>query len=557
MNYSELVEVYGNLESTPSRLEKTRIIAELLTRTPRTDIGIVPMFIMGRIFPDGSPQELGVGTGILYETILFATGMDEGKFNKLIKEEGDVGEATKKSFRLKKQTVLSTEILTIHKVSENFNKIARISGKRAQGRKIKLLSELLSNATPLEAKYLIRTILGELRAGVAEGIVKDAIAKSFDITPSVVERAYMITNDLGKVASIAMEEGEKGLKQLNVVVGVPLKAMLAQICPSIEDGLKGINKAILEIKYDGARIQIHKKGDKIKIYSRRLEDVTHALPDIVKLTRKAVTSREAIIEGEAVAVDSITHKPKAFQDILRRFRRKYSVKKMTKEIPFETYVFDILFVDGKTLIDFPFEERRRLLETIINPISKKFEIANQLITKDPFKAQSFYQNALEAGHEGIMIKNKDASYIPGKRVGTMYKLKPIMETLDLVVTGAKWGTGKRTGWMSSYMLSTKDLKTGQFLSIGRVGTGVTDQQLEEFTLKLKPLIVEDEGIIVKIKPEFVVEVAFQEIQKSTKYNSGYALRFPRVVRARYDKSQLDADDMAKVNSLYKLQKMDS
>tara|TARA_B100002003_G_scaffold251926_1_gene298998 strand:+ start:4878 stop:6551 length:1674 start_codon:yes stop_codon:yes gene_type:complete len=557
MDYSELVEVYCNLESNPSRLEKTRIIAELLTKTPRKDLGIVPILIMGRIFPDGSPQELGVGTGILYETILFATGMNEGKFNKLIKEEGDVGEATKKSFILKKQTVLSTEILTIRKVSDNFEKIARISGKRAQSRKIKLLSELLSNATPLEAKYLIRTILGELRAGVAEGIVKDAIAKSFDIVPSVVERAYMITNDLGKVAIIAMEEGEKGLKQLNVVVGVPLKAMLAQICPSIEDGLKGINKAILEIKYDGARIQIHKKGDKIKIYSRRLEDVTRALPDIVELTKKAVTSRDAIIEGEAVAVDSITHKPKAFQDLLRRFRRKYSVKKMTEEIPFETYVFDILFVDGETLIDFPFEERRRLLETIINPISKKFEIANQLITKDPFEAESFYQNALEVGHEGVMIKNKDAPYIPGKRVGTMYKIKPIMETLDLVVTGAKWGTGKRTGWMSSYMLATKDSKSGQFLSIGRVGTGVTDQQLEEFTLKLKPLIVGEEGIIVKIKPEFVVEVAFQEIQKSTKYNSGYALRFPRVVRARYDKSQLDADDMAKVSSLYKLQKMNS
>jgi DNA ligase-1 len=226
---------------------------------------------------------------------------------------------------------------------------------------------------------------------------------------------------------------------------------------------------------------------------------------------------------------------------------------MALKIPFETYLFDILYVDGATMIDDPFKERRRKLGEIIKPISRKFELARQVTTDDPVEAEDFYQEALNMGHEGIMIKNPGAPYIPGMRVGHMYKIKPVMETLDLVITGALWGTGKRAGWLSSYVLSTWDGEAGKFLYIGRVGTGVTEEQLEEFTLKLKPLIEIETGMIVKLKPELVVEVAFQEIQKSSKYDSGYALRFPRIVRVREDKSPLEADDMGRVTTLYELQ----
>lgn len=260
------------------------------------------------------------------------------------------------------------------------------------------------------------------------------------------------------------------------------------------------------------------------------------------------------MEGEAVAVDPETRRPKAFQDILRRFRRKYDVDKMTREIPFETYIFDILYVDGETMIDVPFRDRRKRLEEVIKPIARKLELAQQIITDDPRVAEKFYNQALAMGHEGVMIKNLDAPYIPGARVGHMYKIKPVMETLDLVITGGLWGTGKRTGWLSSYILAVRDSEAGGFLSVGRVGTGVTEEQLEEFTQRLKPLIESEAGTKVRVKPEVVVEVAFQEIQRSPKYKSGYALRFPRIVRIREDKSPDDADTMERIHRLYRLQR---
>jgi DNA ligase-1 len=553
MEYSELVKTYSSLEATSSRLEKTHILADFFSRTPKELLGIIPPLTMGRVFPDWSPLELGVGPGLLYDAICFVTGVSKDELKEVIREEGDAGKAAERLFSNKRQATLFSERLTVRKVYENFDKIARTSGTGTQGRKNKLLAELLSDATPIEARYLVRTILGELRAGVAEGIVRDALAKCFDIPPKVVERAYMLTNDFGKVAVTAKEKGEEGLRKLSVKVGVPLKPMLAQISPSIEKALEDVGKAAFEIKYDGARIQIHKEDNKIRIFSRRLEEVTHALPDIVADARKAIRAEEAIIEGEAVAVDPETRRPRAFQDILRRFRRKYGVEKMALKIPFETYLFDILYVDGATMIDEPFEERRRKLGEIIEPISRKFELAKQMTTDDPVEAEAFYQEALNMGHEGVMIKNPGAPYIPGARVGHMYKIKPVMETLDLVITGALWGTGKRAGWLSSYILSAWDSEAGEFLSIGRVGTGVTEEQLEEFTQRLKPSIEAEKGMSVKLKPELVVEVAFQEIQKSPKYGSGYALRFPRIVRIREDKSPREADDMERVSRLYGLQ----
>lgn len=554
MEYSQLVELYTRLESTSSKLKKTAILADFFSITPDDLLNIIPNLTMGRIFPEWSPLELGIGPGLLYDAICFVAGVSKEHLKETVKEEGDVGKAAEKLFVRKSQATLFSQKLTVARVYANFDKIARITGAGTQGKKTKLLADLLTDASPLEARYLVRTILGELRAGVAEGIVRDAIAKSFGVSAQAVERAYMLTNDFGVVAITAKKEGEEGLKKLSVRVGIPLKPMLAQLSPSIEKAIEDVGKAAFEIKYDGVRIQLHKKNGEIKIFSRRLENVTHALPDVVESSIKALKAGEVIIEGEAVAVDPETRKPRAFQDILRRFRRKYEVEKMAVEIPFETYLFDILYVDGATMIDEPFQERRRKLEAIIEPVNRKFELAQQIITDDPVVAAEFYQKALAMGHEGVMIKNLDAPYIPGARVGHMYKIKPVMETLDLVITGALWGTGKRTGWLSSYILAAWDEETGDFLSVGRVGTGVTEEQLEEFTQKLKPLIEGEAGVKVKLKPELVVEVAFQEIQKSPKYGSGYALRFPRIVRIREDKSPREADTLERVSRLYEFQK---
>ena len=554
MEYSQLVDLYTKLEATPSKLEKTSLLAEFFSKTPDDLLPIIPILTMGKIFPEGSSLDLGIGPGLLYDAVCFVTGVEKKVLKNIVREEGDVGKAVERLLSRKTQATLFSKRLTVSRVYSNFDKIARSTGSGAQGKKTKLLADLLMDATPLEARYIVRTVLGELRAGVAEGLVRDAIAKAFNVSPQAVERAYMLTNDFGVVAVTAKKKGEAGLKKLSVRVGMPIKPMLAQISPSIEDALEDIGKAAFEVKYDGARIQIHKGKHGIKIFSRRLEDVTHALPDVVEYAKKAIKAKEAIIEGEAVAVDPKTRKPKAFQDILRRFRRKYDVEKMIQEIPFETYLFDIIYVDGVTMIDEPFKERRKRLEEIIEPIEKKFELAQQIVTDDSEAAERFYQQALSMGHEGVMIKNPGAPYIPGARVGHMYKIKPVMETLDLVITGALWGTGKRAGWLSSYILAARDAETGEFLSVGRVGTGVTEEQLEEFTQRLKPLIRSETGVRVALLPELVVEVAFQEIQKSPKYESGFALRFPRIVRIRDDKGPDDADTLERIKRLYNLQR---
>ncbi len=240
--------------------------------------------------------------------------------------------------------------------------------------------------------------------------------------------------------------------------------------------------------------------------------------------------------------------------MLKRFRRKYEVEKMAKKIPFETYLFDVLYARGQSQIDETFKKRRKILEDIIEPVERKFELAQQLITKDAKDAEEFYNEAIKMGHEGLMIKNQLATYIPGARVGHMYKVKPIMETLDLVIVGALWGTGKRAGWLSSYVLGARDEEKGEFTSVGRVGTGVTEEQLAEFTDVLKPLIEFESGGEVTLKPEVVVEVAFQEIQASPQYESGFALRFPRVIKVRDDKSRDEADSLERLKGLYGAQR---
>jgi DNA ligase-1 len=553
MEYQKLAQVYERLEVTPSKLEKTDIIAGLLRDTPDELLDIVPSLLMGRVFPDQSQLELGMGPGLLFDSICFIAGVSKDTLKDTIKEEGDVGNATEKLLRKKVQSSLFTKKLEVRELYEKFEKIAKSSGPKSQEKMKRILSDLLNSATPTEAKYITRTVLDELRVGVAEGLVRDAISLVFDVPKNAVERAYMITNDFGEVAKTAKAGGEDGLLELKMKIGVPLKPMLSQIAPGIEDVLEDIDEVAFEIKYDGARIQIHKVGEKIKIFSRRLEDVTENLPDIVKCAKKGILE-DAIVEGEAVAIDPETRKPRAFQYMLKRFRRKYDIERMAKKIPFEVYLFDVLYAKGKSQIDEPFKKRRKVLENIIEPIEKKFELAEQLITSDTKEAEKFYNESLQMGHEGLMIKNQVALYIPGARVKHMYKIKPVMETLDLVIVGALWGTGKRAGWLSSYVLGAKSDETGEFAEVGRVGTGVTEEQLQEFTDVLKPLIEYESGGEVKLKPEVVVEVAFQEIQKSPQYDSGFALRFPRVMKVRDDKSTNDADNLDRLKGLYEAQR---
>jgi len=328
----------------------------------------------------------------------------------------------------------------------------------------------------------------------------------------------------------------------------PIKMMLAQVTPSIEAAIKDLGMLAVEWKFDGARVQIHKNGDSVNIFSRRLENVTLSLPDIVEAVKLHVKADSAILEGEAVAVDE-TGAPRAFQDILKRFRRKYDVEAMVREIPLTLNLFDILYLDGEVLMDQSLLRRRAQLVSCVENCDS-IKVDEQVLTDDENVVNEIYTAALNGGHEGVMLKNPEASYSPGKRGKNWLKKKPIMETLDLVVIGAEWGYGKRANLIGSYALACHNPEDGTFLPIGKVATGFSDEQLVELTEVFSELIVGESAREIELKPDVVFEIAFEEIQKSTNYDSGYALRFPRLVNVREDKSPEEAETIDRIESIY-------
>ncbi len=552
LKYSELANLYEQLEGISSKHEKTAIIASFLRKVSAEDLDKVVLLLLGRVFPPWSMEELGFGTQLMIRAIAMATGANERQIENTYKETGDLGLAAERFVAKKRQMTLFQQALTVDKVIENLRKVARVEGEGSIDKKIALVAELLTSASPKEARYVVRTVLEELRIGVAEGIIRDAISLAFNVPVDIVEKAYNLTNDLGFVAKIAKEKGKDGLQSLKLEPGKPIKVMLAQKVENVKEALEKMGgKVATEIKYDGARMQIHKRGDEIALFTRRLENVTKQFPDIVDMVRKGIDTEECIIEGEVVAIDE-NGKPRPFQMLSRRIKRKYDIEKMVREIPVELNLFDIVYLNGESLIDVPFEKRRKILENIAKPYNK-LKLAEQLISDDVQEIEKFYKKALDMGHEGIMIKNLKAPYKPGSRVGYMVKLKPTMETLDLVIVGAEWGEGKRAHWLSSYLLACRDPDTGKYLSIGKMGTGLTEDQFREMTERLKPLIIRSEGKFVEIKPNIVVEVAYEEIQKSPNYESGFALRFPRLIRIREDRGPEDVDTIYRVRRLYEEQ----
>jgi DNA ligase-1 len=489
-------------------------------------------------------------------------GISESDVVKNFKKTGDLGISVEELSTKRKQITLGRKNLTIDKVFENIQLISKQVGSKSQERKLNLITELLIQAKSKEAKYIVRTILGELRIGVAEGIVRDAIAESFNISPEDVENAWFLNPDYGEIAQIAKERGAEGLKKVKIVLGKPIMVLLAEKAPSLEDAIKSFDKVALEYKYDGARFLVHKKDEKIWIFTRRLENVTKAFPEVAELCKNNLKARECIVDGECVAINPKNKKPVPFQMLSQRIKRKYDIEKIIKEIPVELNLFDIIYLEGKALFDQTLEKRREILKSIVKTVPEKIQLAKQLITNNMKEADTFYKEALKAGHEGLIVKNLEAKYQSGRRVsGGWLKVKPVMESLDLVITGATWGTGKRVGWLGSYILSCRDPDTGKFLECGMLGTGVKEKKtnaedvtLQDMTKLLKPYIEFEKGNEVKIKPKVVIEVACEEIQKSPTYSSGYALRFPRFIRIRIDKGADEADTTQRISTLFEMQK---
>jgi DNA ligase-1 len=548
IHFIDFAEVCSKIEEISGSIAITEIVSDFFRCLDDEELSIASHFIMGKVFPEWSPYEMGVGPGLLYEAANLAYTVGKNEINDVLRSTGDIGRTFQELSKQRTQQTLFVEELTIKSVNARFVEIANKVGKGSQKMKIRLLADLFLQAAPLEARYLARLVLEELRIGVGEGIVRDAITRAFEVDVGLVERALMITNDPGVVATFSRNYGNDGLKSVELYPMRPVKMMLAQVAEGIEDALTQIPSPAIEWKFDGTRVQIHKYDGEIKIYSRKLENVTKSIPEIVAVVKSKLVADSAILDGEVIAIDE-DGKPRPFQDILRRFRRKYRVEEMRNLIPLHLYIFDILYLDGRTLIDLPLSERRQILERIA--VSYDAPIAEHHLVEDVGAIEAIYNEAIDAGHEGIMVKNQDSRYTPGKRGKNWLKIKPLMETLDLVVVGGEWGEGRRANLIGSYTLACLDPESDKLLKIGRVGTGLTDEKLLEFTEIFSDLVMREDGSEIVFKPAIVFELAYEEIQKSTKYDSGYALRFPRVIRLREDKSVEDADTIERVERLYK------
>ena len=541
MLFMDFSRCCGKLEATPGRLDMIDIISNELPGLTDEELPVFVRFVMGRIFADWSSRKLGIGPNLLYEAIGAVAGMTKEKVVGKINITGDMGQAVEELLSVKSQTTFFHEDLDLVHVYNALITIAELEGKKSQREKLLAVRRLLGNAYPLEGRYLARIMLEELRIGVGEGSVREAIAKAFSVDSALVEHAMQALNDMGEVARLA-KTGPDALRNVHITPFHPVRMMLAQQ-GSIADMIKEHGQVAAEFKYDGSRFQFHKKGNGARMYSRRLEDVTSALPDVIRQLLGA-TDHDVIIDGEVIAIKE--GKPMPFQSVLRRIRRRHDIAGAQEAIEMVPNVFDILYVDGETLIDLPLTERRKRLESAV-----KLYLAPQVVSDDTVIITKTYDDALAAGHEGIMIKVPSSPYSPGQRGKNWIKIKPEVDTLDLAVIGAEWGEGKRAHVFGSFLVACQD--AGKLVPLSRVATGFSDEQLTEVYEILKDRVIQQAGKEVTFEPSLVFEVGYSELQASQNYEGGFALRFPRFIRIRDDKDIPDIETIESIRERYKQQ----
>jgi DNA ligase-1 len=550
--FGALSELCEKFEATRQRLLMIDLAAEFLRNLEPQEVEPAVSMILGRPFPKWSQRTLDVSWATLSEIIRLVTDVRWESFSQAFSSTGDIGSATRMVFensRIKKQTVLIGRTLTIAEVRRSFESVAGAVGPGSREKKERLIRTLLSSASPVEAKYLVKIFIGEMRTGFHEGLMEQAVAKAFHVPLQIVQRSSMIMGDIGEVAAKAKIEGLAGVSGISFVLFRPVSPMLAQMASGIEEAMKEHGgRTAFEYKYDGARVQIHKLGDQVRIFSRRLTDVTESLPDTVNSASNGIEAREAILEGEIVAVDSRGH-PVPFQHLMRRFRRVHSITEMVERIPVRLYLFDMLYFDGQNLISLPYVKRRQVLAEKAG----KIPLTRQAVTESVEEATQLLTEAMNAGHEGLMAKRLDSPYTPGIRGRHWLKIKPVLEPLDLVIVAAEYGYGRRHGWLSDYSLAARDAETGEFLEVGKTFKGLTDAEIVEMTARLKELAISERHGRVLVVPRIVVEVAYNEVQKSPKYKSGMALRFARITRIREDKTAEEADTIEKVREIFEEQ----
>jgi len=530
----------------------TKWVAAFITQLEASEVKAAILMLLGRVFPKWDQRTLEISWSTLSKTILRIAGKDAQYFTWAFNQTGDVGDAARivlEAGNIRKQATLLDKHLTISEVHRSFESLAEATGAGSRVKKERSLEALLGSATPMEAKYLVKILLGEMRTGFHEGLMEAAIAEAFDVSLELVKKASMLTGDLAAVAVSAKTEGRTGLERIGFRVFRPVKPMMAQMASNVAQALKEHGgKSAFEYKFDGARIQIHKAGDRVRIFSRRLTDVTESLPEIAELIQTQAKGREMILEGEVLAVDK-DGTPMPFQHLMRRFRRTQKIQEIANTVPVQLILFDALYVDGEDLTKKPYEDRRRNLASVAGGIP----MAKQIVTDDLAAAELFLKEAVDSGHEGVMAKKLDSLYTPGLRGKKWFKIKTVLEPLDLVIVAAEYGYGRRHGWLSDYLLAARDLATGELVALGKTFKGLTDKEMIEMTQRLEQLAIGRESARIRVKPEIVVEVAYNEIQKSPKYKGGMALRFARITRIRDDKTLEEVDTLGKVRDIYEKQ----
>jgi DNA ligase-1 len=578
MEFSIISTMFEKMEKTAKRTELTSILVELLKKTPKKIIPNVVYLLQGIIRPNFEGVELGVAEKLAIRAISKSAGLPIKKIEDDYRDGGDLGLTASNILKLKTQTTFTVEKITVERVYETLFKIAKLEGKGSQDLKMKYVSSLLNDATPLEAKFVVKILLGTLRLGIAENTVMDALAIAFTgkkENKEQIENAYNVSSDLGKVSLIIATDGIDGIKKFKITLFSPIRPMLADRVQSEKDVIKKMpERFAAEYKLDGERVQIHKQSNKIILFSRRLENITQYYPDIVENVGKTLNVDEGVFEAEIVPINENTGEFLPFQELMHR-RRKYKLDEAVSQYPITVNFFDVLYYDKKDCLNLEYSERRKILERLVreDDFSK---LVPMLFVKNENEIKDFLENSINAGCEGLMLKSPDASYRAGTRGSNWLKLKreyrnELGDSLDLIVIGAYFGRGRRTGLYGTLLLATYNPEMDNFPSICKVGTGFTDESLDQLyqilsnkvILKKNPKIVSEMEADIWFEPELVLEIVASEITLSPihktgmdliRKDSGFALRFPKFTgKIRYEKAVEDASTGEEVFALYKRQ----
>jgi DNA ligase-1 len=578
LNYAVIADAYEKIEATTKRLEMTDLLVGLLKNTPKDILDKVVYLTQGKIYPDFIGLEIGVAEKLAIRALARASGRKESEIEEDLKTSGDIGETAQNFIAKKKQVTFFQKTLTAQHVYETLDKMAKTTGSGAVDSKMALLAGLLSDASPKEAKYIMRTVTGNLRLGIADMTVLDALAIAYGggkEARELVERAYNISSDLGRVANVVAAKGLEGVKKFQVVVFEPIRPMLAERLGSPEEILEKLGgKCIAEYKYDGERVQAHKKGNEVILYSRRLEDISDQYPDAIELFKKHVKANEAILEGECVAVDVETGEMRPFQELMHR-RRKYEIEQAMEQYPVSLFMFDALYVDGKDLTLDAYPVRRKALEKALKE-NNRVKTAKHILTGKAKELEEYFEGAIADGCEGLVCKavGKDSVYQAGARGWLWIKYKrdyksEMTDTVDLVIVGAFHGRGKRAGTYGALLLAAYNPETDTFETVTKCGTGFTDKDLASLPEMLQKHVIPRRHSRVQsmlqadvwFEPKVVLEILGAEItlspihtcaMDSIRKGSGLAIRFPRFTgNYRMDKAAEDATTSAEVVEMYR------